>query len=80
MLASRERSQPTCYEIRVEGRLEEGWALWFEGMTLSVEIAEGRPPTTVMRGTVADRAALHGLLSRIRDLGLPLLLVRRIEA
>ena len=80
MPTSEERSAITHYEIRVEGRLEEDWAVWFEDMALSVETAEGGPTTTIMRGPVGDRAALHGLLNRIRDLGLHLLLVRRVEA
>ena len=79
MLASGERSHSTYYEIRVEGRLDEGWATWFEGMTLSVEVRQDGSTTTLMRGPVADRAALHGLLSRIRNLGLHLLLVRRFD-
>ena len=79
MLASEESSHSTRYEIRVEGRLDEGWAVWFEGMTLSVQDHEHGQIITVMRGRVADRAALYGLLSRIRDLGLHLLSVQRIE-
>ena len=79
MLAPDRPSHPTYYEIRVEGRLHEGWARRFADMTLSVEVLEGGPTTTVLRGPVADRAALHGLLSRIRDLGLHLVLVRRID-
>ena len=79
MLASGERPQPACYEIRVEGRLHEDWTVWFEGMTLSVETPEDGPATTIMCGPVSDRAALHGLLNRIRDLGLHLLLVRRVD-
>ena len=80
MLGSRKRSHPIYYEIRVEGRLDEGRARWFGGMTLSVQVSDEGPSTTIMRGPVADRAALHGLLSRIRDLGLHLLLVRRVDS
>ena len=79
MLTPGERTHSTYYEIRVEGRLEAERAAWFEGLTISVESPEGCPTTTVLRGLVADRAALHGLLSRIRDLGLHLLLVRRVD-
>ena len=74
-----ERAHSAYYEIRVEGRLEADRAAWFENMTLSVETPEGGPPTTVMCGRLTDRAALHGVLSRIRDLGLHLLLVRRVK-
>ena len=80
MLTSRKRSHPTYYEIRVEGRLDDDRAVWFDGMTLSVETHEDGPTATILRGPVPDRAALHGLLNRIRDLGLHLLLVQRVEA
>jgi hypothetical protein len=61
------------YEIRLQGRLDPRWATWFEGMTLT-DHTDG---TTVIHGLVADQAALHGLLQRLRDLGLPLLSVDR---
>ena len=63
------------YEIRLQGRLDQRWASWFDGMTLSTD-ADG---TTLLRGPVADQAALHGLLARLRDLGLPLLSVRQVH-
>jgi hypothetical protein len=63
------------YEIHVQGRLDPRWSLWFDGMTL----AAGADGTTVIRGPVADQAALHGLLARARDLGLPLLSVVQVE-
>src|SRR5687768_13989670 len=59
---------PGRYEIRVQGRLESRWAAWFDGMTLTPE-ADG---TTTIHGPVVDQAALHGLLSKLRDIGLPL--------
>ena len=61
------------YEIRLQGRLDPRWATWFDGMTLTNR-SDG---TTVIHGLVADQAALHGLLQRLRDLGLPLLSVDR---
>ena len=61
------------YEIRLQGRLDPRWATWFEGMTLT-DRTDG---STVIHGLVADQAALHGLLQRLRDLGLPLLSVDR---
>ena len=61
------------YEIRLQGRLDPRWATWFEGMTLT-DHTDG---TTVIQGLVADQAALHGLLQRLRDLGPPLLSVDR---
>jgi hypothetical protein len=60
-----------AYAIRVRGRLEPRWAAWFDGCTLTPH-DDG---TTVIAGTVADQAALHGLLQVLRDLGLPLLSV-----
>jgi hypothetical protein len=65
----------TWYEIRLQGRLEATWSAWFDGMSLT----PGADGTTVLRGPVADQAALHGLLSRLRDLGLPLISVRQME-
>jgi hypothetical protein len=68
--------QPGWYEIRIQGRLEERWSALFDGMDLGTDQAD----TTVLRGTVVDQAALHGLLARLRDLGLPLLSVQSIRA
>ena len=64
------------YEIRLDGRLDERWAPWFDGMTVESEPGG----VTVLRGAVADQAALHGLLARLRDLGLPLISVTPDEA
>ena len=69
-------SEEQVYKIKVKGRLESDyWSQWFDGMTVTAE----RSGETVIYGPVADQAALHGLLSRIRDLGLPLVSVNRIE-
>ncbi len=59
------------YEIRVDGHLPARWAIWFDGLTVITQ-PDG---TTVIRGTVPDQAALHGLLERTRDMGLRLLSV-----
>jgi hypothetical protein len=64
------------YEIRVAGALGARWAMWFDGLTLADE-GDG---TTVIAGSVADQAALHGLLQRVRDLGIPLVSVTRIKS
>jgi hypothetical protein len=62
---------PTRYEIRLDGRLDPRWAAWFDGLTLTSD-SDG---TTALRGVVVDQAALHGLLQRLRDVGLPLISV-----
>lgn len=66
----------TRYEIRIEGLLEERWSVWFDGLQIASQPSSG---VTVIAGQVADQAALHGLLAKIRDLGLPLILVRRMD-
>jgi hypothetical protein len=63
------------YEIRLSGHLDAHWTAWFDGLTVSRE----RDGTTVISGPVADQAALHGVLQRVRDLGLPLVSVIRVE-
>ena len=60
-----------AYEIRIQGHLEPRWASWFDGLTLTQD-PDG---TTVIRGEVADQAALHGLIQKVRDIGLPLVSV-----
>jgi len=66
---------PGRYEIRVKGRLNARWAGWFDGLTLTHD-SDG---TTIIHGPVADQAALHGLLQKIRDLGLPLISVNHLD-
>jgi hypothetical protein len=68
-------AEPARYELRVQGVLDPGWSAWFEGLQVS---SDARGQTTIA-GPVADQAALHGLLAKIRDLGLELLLVRRLD-
>ena len=63
------------YEIRIQGQLHARWAAWFDGWSLTDE-NEG---TTVISGSVIDQAALHGLLQKVRDIGLPLISVQQIE-
>ena len=65
-------SGPVQYEIRVEGILDSRWADWFGGLHI-----ESDGTQTVISGSLADQAALHGLLTKIRDLGLCLISVRR---
>jgi hypothetical protein len=62
-------TEPESYEIRIQGHLENRWSAWFDGMEL-VLLDDG---STLIRGQVTDQAALHGLIQKVRDLGLPLL-------
>jgi hypothetical protein len=64
------------YEFRLKGRLTPRWATWFDGMDLTA----ADDGTTVLSGPVTDQAALHGVLTRIRDLGLALVSVTRLDA
>ena len=64
------------YEIRVMGHLDQHWSTWFEGLTISHD-GDGN---TVLRGSLVDEAALHGVLIKVRDLALPLLAVSRQDA
>lgn len=66
-------SQPIVYQIRIKGHLGRQWADWFGGVTVTLE-DNGE---TLLTGPVIDQAALHGLLKKVRDLGLPLLSVNR---
>lgn len=63
------------YRIRLKGHLAEHWAEWFDGLTIT-RLDNGE---TMLEGPVVDQAALHGTLNQIRDLGLPLLAVDRVE-
>jgi hypothetical protein len=65
------RNLPPCYEIRLKGHLDSQWAEWFGGLTIILE----EDGTTLLSGPVADQAALHGLLKKVRDLGMPLVSV-----
>jgi hypothetical protein len=67
--------QPRRYEIRLKGHLDARWAAWFDGLRLSHE-SDG---TTILHGPVVDQAALHGLLQKVRDLGLPLVSVMQVD-
>ncbi len=71
------KTQP-LYRMCVRGRLSQTGAAWFEGFTLTVDETTS-PPLTCLEGPVIDQAELHGLLSRIRDLGLTLISVQRID-
>lgn len=65
---------PVRYEIRVQGRFEERWAAWFDGLTLSAQ-PDG---TTLIAGPITDQAMLHGVLQKLRDLGITLVSAQSI--
>ena len=64
------------YEIRVNGHLGTRWAAWFDGLAITSE-SDG---TTVLRGSVIDQAALHGLLQKLRDVGIPLISLTQVSS
>jgi len=64
------------YEIRIKGHLADRWSSWFDGLTIILEPSGD----TLLTGPVVDQAALHGLLKKVRDCGLPLISVQHIEA
>ena len=66
-----DQDEPGLYAIRIKGHLDGRWAAWFEGLTITLE----DNGDSLLTGAVVDQAALHGLLRRVRDLGLPLLAV-----
>ena len=69
------QKQPDSYEIHLKGHLDARWTGWFDGFTITLtENGE-----TILTGSVADQAALHGLLKKVRDLGLPLLSINPIK-
>ena len=68
------RSQPAGYQIRIKGHLDRRWTEWFEGLAITPE----ENGDTLLTGPVADQAALHGLLKKVRDLGMPLVSVMEI--
>lgn len=73
--AKADPGRQTVYQITVKGHLDHRWADWFEGLTITLE----ENGDTVLTGLVVDQAALHGLLKRVRDLGVPLLSVNAVE-
>ena len=74
--ASTDEPQETGrYEIRLQGHLEARWAAWFDGLSLTHQ-SDG---TTVLSGPIVDQAALHGVLTRVRDVGLPLIAVMQAD-
>ena len=75
MVEGRAHDKQSVYQIRVKGNLKSKWSDWFDGFTITPQADD----ETLLEGPVSDQAALHGLLAKIRDLGLPLLAVERKE-
>ena len=73
--SGRHRHETGRYEVRLKGHLDPRWTAWFDGLSLTNE-SDG---TTLIHGPVVDQAALHGLLQKIRDTGLPLVSVSQVE-
>jgi len=70
-----QNSYAKVYEIRLEGHLEARWVKWFDGLTITLE----EDGNTLLTGPVVDQAALHGILKKVRDLGMPLVSVNAVE-
>jgi hypothetical protein len=68
--------EPPIYQIRIRGHLDSQWSGWFEGLA----ITPGEDGTALLTGPVADQAALHGVLKKIRDLAIPLISVNQLES
>ena len=74
--STEDHDEPGLYEIRIKGHLDDRWADWFEGLTITLE-DNGE---TLLTGPVVDQAALHGWLKKVRDLGMPLISVGPVES
>ena len=73
--SGRGRDQPKVFQIRIQGHLSRQWTDWFEGLTITLE----EDGNTLLSGRVVDQSALHGILKKIRNLGMPLLSVNSVD-
>ena len=74
-ITDKKQNQASCYTIRLKGHLEPRWVKWFEGLAITLE----KDGETLLTGPVVDQAALHGLLKKIRDLGMTLISVNPVD-
>ena len=74
-MSNNQNEETRIYQIRIEGQLGQDWTDWFDGLS----ITPGENGTTLLTGPVIDQSALHGLLKKVRDLGMPLVSVNRME-
>ncbi len=72
----KKHNQYQCFEIRLKGNLDDRWAEWFEGLTITLE----EDGDTLLTGLMVDQAVLFGLLKKVRDLGIPLLSVNLVQS
>ena len=74
-----QRTQSAKYQIKIQGRQTEGWADWMDNLEIVTERDSEETTITILNGIVKDQSGLHGLLNRIRDLGLTLITVQRMD-
>lgn len=74
--AKPDMDQPVIYQIRIKGHLSQQWMGWFEGLNILLDTDD----STLLTGSIVDQAALHGVLKKVRDLGMPLLSVNFVES
>jgi hypothetical protein len=75
MAVAQEQGMSDEYEIRLEGHLDRQWSQWFDGLAIHHETHD----ETILIGPIADQAALHGILAKIRDIGIPILALKRLQ-
>lgn len=73
--SERDPDQPKFFQIRIQGHLSQQWMDWFEGLVITLE----EDDNTLLSGPVVDQSALHGILKKIRNLGMPLLAVNSVD-